>query len=113
VSGTMVAIVAAGTCSITASQTGNASYLAATSVAQGFAVTLAANGGGVITTVAGNGISLPFPYTPDYGGPATSTWLSAPQGVAVDASGNLSLRTPWVSRRCRPAASSVHSRATL
>ena len=41
--------------------------------------------GGIITTVAGNGTNS---YAGD-GGSATSAWLSYPQGVAVDSSGNL------------------------
>jgi uncharacterized protein (TIGR03437 family) len=40
---------------------------------------------GIITTVAGNGTDV---YSGD-GGPATSAELSLPQGVAVDAAGNL------------------------
>ena len=40
---------------------------------------------GVITTVAGNGTAA---YGGD-GGPATSAWLSYPEGVAVDAAGDL------------------------
>jgi uncharacterized repeat protein (TIGR01451 family) len=40
---------------------------------------------GVITTVAGDGL---FGYSGD-GGPATSAELSSPEGVAVDAAGNL------------------------
>jgi len=41
--------------------------------------------GGIITTVAGNGI---FGYSGD-GGPATSASLDSPEGVAVDTVGNL------------------------
>jgi sugar lactone lactonase YvrE len=45
---------------------------------------------GVITTVAGNGNSC-FPTTASCGdaGPATSAWLTSPQAIALDASGNL------------------------
>ncbi len=41
--------------------------------------------GGIVTTVAGTGV---YGYSAD-GGPATSARLSEPEGVAVDASGNL------------------------
>lgn len=41
--------------------------------------------GGIITTVAGNGIDG---YNGD-GGPATSAWLGRPFGIAVDAAGDL------------------------
>jgi uncharacterized protein (TIGR03437 family) len=40
---------------------------------------------GIITTVAGNG---QWGYSGD-GGPATAAWLGSPQGVVVDAAGNL------------------------
>jgi trimeric autotransporter adhesin len=43
---------------------------------------------GIITTVAGNGKSIYTPYD-GYGGQATSTSLSYPNCLAVDASGNI------------------------
>ena len=48
------------------------------------------NTNGVITTVAGDGPTYPFPggYAGD-GGPATNASLNSPAGVALDAAGNL------------------------
>jgi trimeric autotransporter adhesin len=43
---------------------------------------------GIITTVAGNGMYIYTPYD-GYGGQATSTILSSPNCLAVDASGNI------------------------
>jgi len=48
-------------------------------------VTAASGQGGIITTVAGNGVNG---FSGD-GGPATSAEFNLPEGVAVDASGNL------------------------
>jgi hypothetical protein len=49
------------------------------------------SGGGIITTVAGNGDPGPYGNRAFYGdgGPATSAALSGPAAVAVDTSGNL------------------------
>ncbi len=50
--------------------------------------------GGVISTVAGNGI-FGFSGQNGDGGPATSAMLAAPEGVAVDTAGNLFIADTW------------------
>jgi len=58
--------------------------------------------GGIVTTVAGNGPSCDMvracgAYSGD-GGPATAASLNLPDGVAVDASGNLFIADSWNNR---------------
>ncbi len=81
--GSTVTLVAPGTCTISATQAGNTSYLPATPVVQSFQVT--AGTGATIATVAGNGTAG---YSGD-NGLATSAELYDPFEVAIDGPGNL------------------------
>jgi hypothetical protein len=58
VSGSTASFVAAGTCTITASQTGNATYAAATPVSQSFPVQTASTTGGTTTVSLGSAANV-------------------------------------------------------
>jgi uncharacterized protein (TIGR03437 family) len=92
VSGTTLTPVAAGTCSITASQTGNANYSAAVSVTQAFTINPASGGGGGGGSGggggAGGGSSNPLTASP-----AALTFNAAAGGAIANQSMTLSYQT--------------------
>ena len=66
--------------------------------------------GGIITTVAGNGVTNPQSGMGSFsgdGGPATSAGLNAPRGVAVDTSGNLFIADIYNNRIRKVSASGI------
>jgi sugar lactone lactonase YvrE len=77
--------LAIGTHTITANYAGDTNFAASTSSALTQVVGAVAVPGGIITTVAGNGIAG---YSGNNGA-ATSAKLDSPAGVAVDANGNI------------------------
>jgi hypothetical protein len=81
VSGSSVALVGAGTCTINANQSGNGSYLAAPQVQQSFAISLAAQTISFTSTAPGSAV---------VGGPTYSVTATASSGLAVAFSANAS-----------------------
>ena len=102
VSGTTVKVVAAGTCSITASQAGNSEYAAATPVTQSFTVASAkgplqipGGGGASQVTLSSGTVSLPYSQLlPVSNGTPPYAWSvlggNLPKGLSLSGSGTLS-----------------------
>jgi hypothetical protein len=88
-SGNTVNFVGVGMCTLTASATATADYMAVTGYAQTFNVSarspIVIPAPGIINTIAGNG---PGSYSGD-GEAATSAELYYPNGVTVDSAGNI------------------------
>jgi uncharacterized protein (TIGR03437 family) len=102
VSGSTVTIIAAGTCSITASQAGNANYTSATPVTQSFTVTAASGplqipggGGATPVTITSGTVSIPYSQLlPASNGNPPYSWFvlggALPKGLSLSSSGTLS-----------------------
>lgn len=92
VNGATVTPISSGTCSITASQPGNANYASATQVTQSFTINPAPNNGGGGSGGGGGGVTVPNTLTSS---PASLTLSATANGPSISQSVTLTYMTSY------------------